>query len=272
MPVIPNPTNEIQVRFNELCEQGGGRKGGPVKREVQLLLRDGGRRLNVNGYRDAQQNLHEYSGYNPWHVCFALGLCWGHLARTDVHFVGAAVRLLQAWNSDDLKLARSFHMERGPKPIEDLLMGARSLFDRVTLPPQLPGTLKALSDLQNRWLSPILSANRPRYIGSWNATAMFTMALFAQPRLAATMTDPGPMLPPGGPVVFGLTLLHRSHLLSRKPEGNALDEADAWPSSLYLNNTLFTEIRSGLDDWSLIDVHSGIYMLGTRSPESNSWI
>lgn len=248
MPVIPNPTNEIQVRFNELCEQGGGRKGGPVKREVQLLLRDGGRRLNVIGYRDAQQNLHEYSGYNPWHVCFALGLCWGHLARTDVHFVGAAVRLLQAWNSDDLKLARSFQ------------------------PPQLPGTLKALSDLQNRWLSPILSANRPRYIGSWNATAMFTMALFAQPRLAATMTDPGPMLPPGGPVVFGLTLLHRSHLLSRKPEGNALDEADAWPSSLYLNNTLFTEIRSGLDDWSLIDVHSGIYMLGTRSPESNSWI
>jgi hypothetical protein len=31
-------------------------------------------------------------------------------------------------------------------------------------------------------------------------------------------------------------------------------------------------LLKGLSDWSMIDLHSGLYMLGTRFPLSNQWL
>jgi hypothetical protein len=266
-PLISNPTTSTQVEFNRLCQLGGGVRGGPARTRVCELLRSSGQELNQYAYSETAQHLAAYPDANPWHVCFAIGLSWGHLAKFQIEFTGAVVSLLNFWNDEDLRLARTFHLERGPQPIEQSLRGAQMLFSRVTLPDTLPDTLERLKTAQNRWLSPILNpSERPPYIGSWNATAMFMIALFAQPALARTLmeVDQGPALPSGGPTFRGLQLLQQAGILSRPPAGTELDDAAFEPGVLYENNGLFSELRRGRSDWSLVDVHSGLYMLGTR--------
>jgi hypothetical protein len=163
-------------------------------------------------------------------------------------------------------------MERGPQPIHDSLSGAHQLFQIVKLPDTLPNNLESIGRAQERWLTPILSPSRPKYIGSWNATAMFMVALFAQPHLAATMVDRAFILPPGGPIFNALKLLYQSHVLSTPPAGSELDDEAFEPGALYVNNSLMESLLKGLADWSMLDVHSGLYMLGTRDPASNHWL
>jgi hypothetical protein len=263
--LISGPTNQTQIEFNKLCELGGGVRGGPARTRVCELLRSSGQDLNEWAYSETAEHMRTYADANPWHVCFAIGLSWGHLAKFELGFTGAVVSLLKSWNDDDLRLARTFGLERGPEPIEQSLRGAHMLFSRVTLPTTLPDTLERLSRAQDRWLTPILNpSERPRYIGSWNATAMFMTALFAQPALARTLIEPPPILPPGGPTFKGLQLLHQAGILSQAPAGSELDDADFEPGALYENNALLAEVRKARSDWSLLDVHSGLYMLGTR--------
>ena len=93
---------------------------------------------------------------------------------------------------------------------------------------------------------------------------MFMSALFAQPTLARMLLQPGPLLPPGGPTFRGLYLLHQAHILRRLPAGSDLDDADFEPGVLYDNNALLTDVLRGASNWRLIDVHTGLYLLGTR--------
>jgi hypothetical protein len=152
------------------------------------------------------------------------------------------------------------------------LQGGYTLFSRVKLPNGLSEGLDQLNTAQQRWLSPILNPHlRPRYIGSWNATAMFMCALFSQPALAAQQLSPKPLLPPGGPISTGLHLLFKGKVLLNAPEGSALDDQAFEPGALYINNQRLCELLHGVEDWSLVDVHSGVYMLGTRDPRSSSW-
>lgn len=216
--------------------------------------------------------LAAYSEFDPWHVCFAVGLSWGHLAKLDLDFTGAVVKLLHNWNDDDLKEAKKFHMERGPVPIEQSLRGAHMLFSQITLPKTLPQTLSVYGQAQQRVLRRVVAKDRPKYIGSWNATAMFMTGLFSNKPLSEKLVTQEVLLPPGGPIFAGLTMLYQSHLLSHAPAGSSLDDAEFETGALYENNALFTEIRGGLNDWSLLDVHSGIYLLGTRNVGSANWI
>lgn len=269
---FPTPINDAQKAFRELCEKGGGPNSGPPRGKVQALLDDAGKSLNRLAYDEIGEHLDALADRNPWHVCFAVGLAWGHLAKLDLTFTEAAVNTLENWNSSDLATACSYHMERGPDPIHHSLSGAYQLFQRVRLPEKLPDDLTRIGRSQERWLAPILSPDRPKYIGSWNATAMFMVALFAQPALAATMTDRVFMLPPGGPIFAALKLLHRAHVLSRPPAGSDLDDEAFEPGSIYENNALMEELLKGHQGWSMLDVHSGLYMLGTRYPLSNQWL
>lgn len=270
-PLVRMPLNGVQEQFNDLCQKGGGQGGGPLRGKVQALLAAGGQALNTYAYAEVADQLDHYQDYNPWHVCFAIGLAWGHLAQLNSEFVGAATRLMSDWNPSDLREARRHHYERGPDPIEQSLSGGHQLFAKVLLPPTLPNDLGRLKRFQERWWTPILSAERPRYIGSWNATAMFMVALFAQPTLAATLVEPDVLLPPGGPIYGGLKLLHEANLLSQAPAGTDLDDAAVEPGAVYENNSLMAELRKGPTPWSLVDVHSGLYMLGTRYAPSRQW-
>src|SRR5262249_36872397 len=130
------------------------------------------------------------------------------------------------------------------------------------LPSTLPNTLAELHKAQERWVGPLLTASgqrtRPRYIGNWNAVAMFMAALFAQPELARSLREPGPVLPSGGPTYLGLKLLHKAHVITSPPAGLEFDDKSYEPSVLYDNNGLFAELRRGPLDWSLVDVHSGL--------------
>jgi hypothetical protein len=100
---------------------------------------------------------------------------------------------------------------------------------------------------------------------------MFMIALFANTSLAAQLLTPVVMLPPGGPIYNALSILHTAHVLSRPPAGSELDDEAFEPGAIYENNALFEELLRGHAGWNLLDVHSGLYMLGTRLAESNNW-
>lgn len=269
---MAKPINATQQEFAKLCELGGGLTGGPAVHKVLELLRSSGQRLNAWAFEVMGEHLHAFPDANPWHVCFALGLSWGHLAKLELDFTAAVVGVLANWNDDDLKAARSFFLERGPDPIEQSLIGAHMLFGKVVLPNALPDSLGRLDQAQQRWLGGVLNPiERPKYIGSWNSTAMFMAALFAQPSLAKSQRTHKPLLPPGGPVFNGLKMLHAAKVLNGAPAGNELDSQSFEPSSLYINNALLSELCAHRDDWCLLDVHSGIYLLGTRDPKSMNW-
>jgi hypothetical protein len=271
--LISKPVNDVQKEFNTLCGKGGGVRGGPARSKTLELLRAYGKKLNAGASKEVQAHLEAFPDANPWHVCFALGVCWGHLARIDLDFTDAAIGCLVDVNDADLKVAGSFHLERGPEPIINSLKGVYTLFHLVQLPPGLPTSLTSLGRAQERWLSPILNPRiRPPYIGSWNATAMFMTALFSEPALAATQIGPVPILPPGGPIFVGLSLLYQAGVLSKPPDQADLDGQGFEPGVLYSNNALLSELLKGLADWSMTDVHSGVYLLGTKHPHSNSWI
>jgi len=268
---LPKPVNSVQQEFLALCEKGGGVRGGPPRGQVQELLRSAGRQLNQYAFGEVKHQFSDLSDRNPWHICFAIGLSWGHLAKLEVNFTAAASDLLSNWNSSDLASACSYHLERGQAPIRESLSGAFQLFQTVKLPDALPNDLETIGRAQERWLSPIILPSRPKYIGSWNATAMFMVALFAQPELARTMKSRRVLLPPGGPVFNALTLLFKVFMLSRAPAGSELDENAFEPGAIYENNAIMELLLPGLGDWSMIDLHSGLYMLGTRDPRSKQW-
>lgn len=264
--------NEIQRRFDELCKLGGGQRGGPARGRVQALLLEGGQRLNRLAFDETAQALSLVQAANPWHVMFAVGLGWGHLAILNDAFVRAAVTYLGAGDPLQLDRASEFHNERGPEPLRASLASAKSLFDNVRLPAGLPSTLMGIKSAQDRWLGCLIGPQRPHYIGSWNATAMFMVATFAQPALATTMQTNKFMLPPGGPIWIALRKLHQAHLLSRPPAGGDLDDGDWEPGVLFENNALMAELIPGPHNLNMIDLHSGLYLLGTNHPQADSWI
>src|SRR5262245_5103164 len=104
---FPKAANGTQAEFMKLCELGGGAHGGPARSKVQHLLREAGKKLNNFAYEEIGQQMVELADRNPWHVCFAVGMSWGHLAKLDLTFTEAAVNLLEHWNDDDLKVART---------------------------------------------------------------------------------------------------------------------------------------------------------------------
>jgi hypothetical protein len=270
---ISKPLNLVQRTFNELCSKGGGVGGGPARTKVQALLHDGSKKLNQFAFDEITDQLVKFSDRDPWHVCFAVGLGWGHLAQINDEFTDNATRVLAALDAAALAKAKIFHHERGPTPIEQSLRGGYSMFQKVRLPEELPSDLQSYGRAQERWLQPVLSKSeeRPRYIGSWNATAMFMVALFSKPTLAATLKNREVMLPPGGPIYTGLSILHQAKLLSQKPAGSDLDDQAFEPGAIYENNALMSDLLKGKSDWSILDVHSGLYMLGTRHNLSDNW-
>lgn len=270
---ISKPVNEVQVRWNDLCSKGGGRSGGPPRGKVQELLHWGGATLNNMAHNEITQNLAEFPNRDPWKICFALGLGWGHLAKIDIDFTDAATTVLDTLDASAMRDACAFHLERGKEPIRQSLEGGYTMFQKGLLPPQLPQTLARYRRAQERWLGPLLSTTgvRPRYIGSWNATAMFMVGIFSNKFLWNELRDCEVMLPPGGPIYNGLRLLHEAHITSQRPAGTDLDDAGFEPGAIYENNGLMKELIAGRN-WSLIDIHTGLYMLGTRDPRSENWI
>lgn len=245
--------------------------GGPLRGKVQSLLRESGQELNKLAESEIAAALHLLPDASPWKVCFAMGLVWGHLAKLSDDYMKASVGYLEDGGHSDLVSAALHFNERGPLPIEQSLSGGRQLFELVTLPETLSDTLPKMKQAQDRWLSPILSKNRPKYIGSWNATAMFMVGLFAQPALGDQLKEAGVMLPPGGPIFAALNILNQGGVLASKPEGSELDDAAFEPGAIYANTGLMAELRKGRDDWDLLDVHSGLYMLRTRDPASATY-
>lgn len=272
---IGKPLNKVQERFNELCVKGGGAGGGPARTKIQEMLHEGSTKLNEFAFEEITTQLAKFPDRNPWHVCFSVGLGWGHLARIEEDFTDAATTALATLDAGALKDASMFHLERGRKPIVDSLTAGHHMFSMVRLPEGIPDDLGAMARAQTKWLTPLVSPSqpRPRYMGTWNATAMFMVALFAKPGIADDLRDVGSVaLPPNGPIASALSILHKAKILTKGPSKDDLD-AGSWDSNvIYENNALMLELLRGKSDWNLLDVHSGLYMLGTRFPLSAGWV
>lgn len=264
--------NEIQRRFEELGKLGGGPKNGPARGKVRELLKEGGERLNRLAYQETSDALTNNADASPWHVTFAVGLGWGHLAILEEDFIRHAVEYLGSGDPLALDEASRCHNERGPEPLRASLASAKQLFDQTRLPQQLPTTLSGIKSAQDRWLGKLMGPDRPRYIGSWNATAMFMVAAFAQPQLAKSMKSTDFILPPGGPIWVALRKLWQTGVLTRGPSGGDLDDGGWEPGVLFENNALMAELVPGPGDLNMIDLHSGLYLLGTNHPQADSWI
>lgn len=100
---------------------------------------------------------------------------------------------------------------------------------------------------------------------------MFMVALFQNPALGDQLKTPVVSLPTGGPIDAALSILHTVHVLNKAPAGTALNDGDFESGAVYENNALFAELLKGVDGWGLVDVHSGLYMLGTRLEQSDKW-
>ncbi|MBX7201260.1 MAG: hypothetical protein K1X51_17975 [Rhodospirillaceae bacterium] len=59
--------------------------------------------------------------------------------------------------------------------------------------------------------------------------------------------------------------------LSRKPSGSARDDEAFEPGSIYENNELMEDRLKGHAGWSMLDVHSDLYMPGTNFAPSDKW-
>jgi hypothetical protein len=97
---------------------------------------------------------------------------------------------------------------------------------------------------------------------------MFLVALFSDRSLAQALTEPIVVLPPGGPIFSALKLLHQAHILREPPSGTELDDGGFEPGVLYVNNAHMQELIRGCSDGNLVDMHTGLYMLGTRDSRS----
>lgn len=264
--------NKVQHRFNELCEKGGGPGGGPPRGQVQALLKEAGKSLNEFGFDETATHLKEFADRNPWHVCFAVALAWGHLTQPKLEMTEAVVEFLESYDAVWLDRAAGFCMERGPDAVRRPLASAYEVFRTTRLPSDLPDSLKGVKSAEDRWLGKVLGPPRAPYIGSWNSTAMFMVALFAQPDLARSMKEVVVVLPPGGPIFAALKVLHSVKVLPSGPDGNDMDDGGWEPGVLFGNNALMQTLIPGPHDLNMIDLHSGLYMLGTKYPLADQWV
>lgn len=263
---INKTVNIFQEKYNELCQLGGGISGGPARSKAQQLLIQAGKQLNDELYNDVTSSISSFPDINPWHICFSIGVVWGHFAQNIPEFIESASTLMSNWNDDLIAEARSYNFERGPETLEHVLMGGYQMFQTVTLPKEIPDTLDKLWKVQQRWLGPIIGNKRPAYIGSWNAAAMFLVALFIHRGLWHKLKDRTVLLPPGGPIHRALRILYQDKVINRKPAGSELDDQAFEPGALYENQELMENLMPNDDDCSVVDVHSGLYMLGTKRP------
>jgi len=269
--LIVTPVNEMQEVFNDLCLKGGGQGGGPARTRVQEIIRTYGQRLNTNAFDQMSEALDWVPDANPWHVAFAMGLCWGTIAKHSEGFFRAAVGALAHWNDTDRRKAATEHLEKGAELLEGSLRSGYRLFEATPGMNAFPDTLDGIGKRQDRWLRSVTELD-PAYIGPWNALALFMCALFAQPQLAKTMRDARPLLPPGGPITRGLSLLHQGRVIAAPPNTQDDDERAAAIGAAVEDNALMVELLRGLDDCSMVDMHTGIYLLGTRDARSRAWI
>jgi hypothetical protein len=269
--LISSPLNECQRQFNELCKKGGGRNGGPARTKVQQLLRDEGKLLNGHAYDEVASALDVAARYNPWYIFFALGLCWGEMARYSDRYLLAAVGAIESWNDQDRGEATKHYTQKGHDLLEGSLRSASVVFEQIgSALITVPDSVQGYDKLQEKWFRR-LHLLTPPYVGPWNATALFMVALFAQPDLAKSMKTMRPILPSGGPISRALSLIHQVGVTNHPAQTLQDDYGLGGLAGATADNGTMQELIIGLSDCSMVDMHSGLYMLGSRDPKSDMY-
>lgn len=264
--LIRKPINPTQHEYNELCRKGGGIKSGPARSRVLALLQASGAKINEGAHAELKSHLDAVGPGNPWYVFYALGLSWGHIAKHSEEFTAAAAAYLDHGAPSDLARAQEFYTERGREPIKNSLESGRILLQAATfIPVGVPSEIGQLADIQRKWNPLCFGPRKIPWIGKWNGTSMFLVALLSSPALWKMLKDGTVLLPSGGPISTGLELMHAAHLISARPDRLEPENNQDKLGSLSLDNGLMWELHKGLPSSNMVDIHSGLYELGTRS-------
>jgi hypothetical protein len=193
------------------------------------------------------------------------------MAKYSDRYLRAAVGAISHWNDDDRRAAIEHFTQKGSELLEGSLRSAYVVFEALPASfDAVPSSLDRLVKLQNRWFAK-LNALEPPYIGPWNATALFMVSLFAQPELAGQMTTMGPILPSGGPISRALNILYQDHLTERGAQALEDDVRLGGLGGAAADNGTMQDLIRGLNGTSMVDIHSGLYMLGTRDVRSETY-
>lgn len=263
--------NMLQTEFATLVDRSGDNREILVEGLAPLLL-DAGGDLNANGARQLQEYLTGIP-FEDLHIgWFVAGIAWGRDAEDSREFVLSAVQAIKSSKPKDHKRAMRFALAGRHRRLENLLRAGRQIVLQERHPCPI-SAIEELNEYQQRLFKALQLLPDVQGIGNWNLGAMFFCAALSDPQWRVEMNKARPRLPMSAPIFHSMEQLYSLRVLSRQPNYNPWRPKDSsYPEALYSNNALLEELCQKLGTSRILDIHSGLYLLGTRNVDANSWL
>ena len=260
MPISNPGNNKWKQRYNELC----GTSGKPPRSHVVELLCEAGRWFNEDVLEtEVQATFEEFNSSNPWHLSFVVGVAWGQYAKKKTSFYEPALKWLSGRDENALSQAKTENKRSEADALGQCLRSGFRIFETMNLPDTIPTSLDELQQLQLKWIDRVPKLGLPQ-IGDWNFSALFMVMLFDESSRWKQLMDTTILLPLGGPVGNFLHTLVADDVIDEGPWSKRAVEEKIDPGKLFLCQKVMEDLLGGREDRSLVDIHSGLYVMGAK--------